>query len=113
MNNIFKDAYFGKSYKTRDGRKAIYKEKDIDKPGSYVWIEGRDGIFYIGKDGFYLDNKKESQWDIVSELEEEIDENHLDKLSKEYSLWLADEPLQEQRYIDGFKAGYKAAKKGE
>lgn len=29
--NIFEDAYFGKPYKTRDGRKAIYKDTFLEK----------------------------------------------------------------------------------
>lgn len=28
MNNIFKNAYFGKAYKTRYGRKAVYIGND-------------------------------------------------------------------------------------
>lgn len=83
MENIFKNAYFGKEYKTRDDRKAIYIEKDVDLPGSYLKIEGKGGLFYIGRDGYYLKDK-ESPWDIVSEWQEEISEEELDKKFNEF-----------------------------
>lgn len=121
MKNIFENAYFGKAYKTRDGRKALYQQKDIDKPGSYVWIDDIDGIFYIGVDGFYLDNNKESKWDIVSEWEEDIDEEELDRLA--YKKLLEEIKIAKQSeslgqcygvdFVSGFKVGYKTAKKGE
>lgn len=54
MANIFENAYFGKSYKTRDGRKAIYSycikgtPNDhyliVDKNPSLLGGYGDDGI---------------------------------------------------------------------
>lgn len=121
MDNIFENAYFGKAYKTDKGNKAYYQ-----KFAKTYFVEGikecaafpNVHILFTSNDIILADSNGIAQNlnsfnNIVSEWQERVDENRLDKLSKEYSLWLADEPLQEQRYIDGFKDGYKASKKGE
>ena len=43
--NLFQSAYFGKAYKTRDGRKAIYIQEDC-----YI-VEGNRDIFSYFDDG--------------------------------------------------------------
>lgn len=47
MENIFKGAYFGKVYRTRDGRKAIYNYHSI---GGYhdIIIEGEGSSYHFG-----------------------------------------------------------------
>lgn len=80
MDNIFKNAYFGKLYKTRDGRKAIYLSKgkiSIFSTIHRLAIEPTkfSNVESIGKyddagncsNGFY-------DCDIVSEWQEEINE---------------------------------------
>lgn len=108
MENIFKNAYFGKPYKTRDGRRALFMRKDegtfdLETEESYNPVRA-DGTFLYTKEGY------ESSCDIVSEWQEEINEEELEELADDASLWLADVPLQERRFKEGFKAGFRKAK---
>lgn len=70
-NNIFENAYFGKAYKTRDGRKAVYLKcseeihRLILEDSSIIWSKN-DGKTYNG----ILES---SCYDIVSEWQEELD----------------------------------------
>lgn len=91
MKKIFENAKFGKTYKTRDGSKAIFicqrtnsKIWDLTRPYACIvegygeiWNYSSDGRLYIG-DGFETEN------DIISEWKDEIDEEELDKLAEEY-----------------------------
>ena len=52
MNNMFKNAYFGKVYKTRDGRKAIYISQESVYPFRHALSLG--GVSYA----LYKDNGK-------------------------------------------------------
>lgn len=71
MKNIFENAYFGKLYKARDGRKAIYvRESAIDLNAILMVYENSVSLYRIQKDGRYWANM-ESDNDIVSEWEEE------------------------------------------
>lgn len=88
MNNIFKNAYFGKPYKTRDGRKAVYSHCIDNKiylmyPHYYI---NNDSTYvnyeYVDKKGYSYDNQHLSDDDIVSEWQEEISEEELDKLAE-------------------------------
>lgn len=107
MENIFENAYFGKLYKTRDGRKAIYTIMSCDSH----WLAIQDTSFTCeyNNQGKLVSNIG-NVMDIVSEWQEEIDEEELEKLADEESLWLADAPLQERRFKEGYKAGYHKAK---
>lgn len=114
MNNIFENAYFGKPYKTRDGRKALYlgKIKEDTKPLKHILnIEGRGSIkdtseFLNDGSAFGID----SQFDIVSEWQEEINEVKLDKLArKEYPPRLT----WDDRERDAYKKGYRKALDGK
>ena len=106
MNNMFKNAYFGKVYKTRDGRKAIYISQESVYPFRHAL-------------SLQLDNY---QADIVSEWQEEIDEEHLDDLAYDYNEELQHNYWWEDDYTvcvceasevrKAFEAGYKAAMKG-
>lgn len=120
MEDMFKDAYFGKQYKTRDGRKAIY---NYHSSGGYhdIIIDG-EGMSYHFADHTnrilnlpILEECKNdvdysSPIDIVSEWQE-INEEELDKIA---SMSLANSgysgPRVEEAYHKGFKAGYRKAK---
>lgn len=121
MKNIFKDAFFGKAYKTRDGRKVIYCgtfendslfntkvviNTDVDQTSDYIdfrWYtqEGKSSI-------------ADSPDDIVSEWEESIDEGKLGELAYDIC---HNKIKGEQGFVDddiyvlerGFKAGYNKA----
>lgn len=78
MENIFKNAYFGKPYKTRDGRKAIF------------WHSKEGFNFFLLDKGIHIYNNNgvstyspENYIDIVSEWQEEINEEELDKIALE------------------------------
>lgn len=84
MNNIFKDAYFGKAYKTGDGRKAIYiqachNDGEFHNELVVSEISGRKFGLYRDDGSFYT---KESHENIVSEWQEEINEEELDRLAR-------------------------------
>ena len=71
--NIFKDAFFGKPYKTRDGRKAIYLYK-FDSHEHAIFVEGDEETEYVRDDGLpydwddsYMDSSYYTDKDIVSE----------------------------------------------
>lgn len=79
MNNIFENAYFGKAYKTRDGRKAIYIQEDC------CIVEGNIDTFSYFDDGHYSISLKKCGIDIVSEWTEPINEEELCKQSEQYA----------------------------
>lgn len=124
MSELFHDTYFGKPYKTKDNHKALFSrfvgnENEryailyLDR--SYAEIECTlDGRFYDcvgGKPKFWHDTPY-----IVSEWQEEIDEEKLNKLAKAYinnSDFNNDtEEYHRMSWIekDAFKAGYRKAK---
>lgn len=84
MMNIFENAFFGKAYKTRDGRKALYWCHDgichrlitSDNGPFQPWCD--DNGLNIGRNRV----KGNSPFDIVSEWQEEIREEELDKIIK-------------------------------
>lgn len=76
MNNIFGNAYFGKPYKTRDGRKAIYAYKREGR--HYLIVEYYEHIFTWNDNG--VSDAPVQKLDIVSEWQEGINEEELDKL---------------------------------
>lgn len=101
MENIFERACFGKPYRTRDGRKAIYfyqternKWHELIVEGETISLPYQDNGLAVGQ---HLNN---SEWpeDIVSEWQDEISEeeykNKLDELYESCVYWEAyeDEP---------------------
>lgn len=121
MNNIFENAYFGKAYKTRDGRKAIY----LGCRDSFHILSPQDynGIIAYKENGLVCEGE-EQELDIVSEWQEEINEEELHKLATEYDDTLsyvtynAKNNGQETELemipwgiAEAFKAGYRKAKK--
>lgn len=128
MDNIFENAYFGKAYKTRDGSKAIFICErtncavwDLDRPYACV-IEGYGEIWnYFPNGRLYFVEKFETENDIISEWEEPINEDELDKLANKKMLEEIKIAKQSESlgqcygvdFVSGFKVGYRAAKKGE
>ena len=74
---MFENAYFGKLYKTRDGRKAIYIQEDC------CIVEGNIDTFSYFDDGHYSLSLEECDIDIVSECQAPIDKDKLDKVLNE------------------------------
>lgn len=75
MNNIFEGAYFGKPYKTRNGKIVRYCGKQVR-----LYLCELDGaVINYFQDGSIFE-RVESEFDIVSELTEEVDEEELDEL---------------------------------
>lgn len=69
MENIFENAYFGKAYKTRDGKKALFSRKD----GDTFDLETEECYNPVRSDGSFLFTKEgyESCGDIISEWEDD------------------------------------------
>lgn len=119
MDNIFKDAYFGKAYKTRDGRKAIYIYKSNIYPFRHILsLGGVENAKYKGN-GLY-DMKIEAEnyhADIISEWDEPINEEKLTKLADEsYPCWdcgsskgVDCDICMNPGLIEAFKVGYRKA----
>lgn len=72
MENIFENAYFGKAYKTRDGRKAIYIYKEKISPFKHALSLGGVMNAMYEDDGSYDCSVHDA--DIVSEWQKEVDE---------------------------------------
>lgn len=106
MNNIFENAYFGKTYKTRDGRKAIYLRMFIYNGFHYLLSIG-DREFTVNEQGKVDKNLYPCGVDIVSEWHEEMNEEELNKLAREYINNA--KPLINGDCISCFKAGYRKA----
>lgn len=77
MENIFKNAQFGKMYKTRNGGKAIYLRKNDFH--NHILSVGSHEIVVSWEDGALLGCPRESIYDIISEWKEPVDEKKLDK----------------------------------
>lgn len=111
--NIFDNAYFGKVYRTRDGRKAIYFIN------CQCIVNGELVIHSYCSNGNYSVHGIECGLDIVSEWEEPINEEHLDDLAYDYNeerqpnYWWEDDGTdcvcEASEVREAFKAGYKKA----
>lgn len=114
MKNIFENAYLGKAYKTRDGRKVIFynhHSASAREHAKYVTmiLEGQESIYRWYYDGTALDYQE--HLDIVSEWEESINKEKLYNIA---DLWVGNNGCE--RYddgIDAFIAGYNFGKKGD
>lgn len=113
MNNIFENAYFGKSYRTRDERRAIYLWSN-KKEGHSLIIDGEKKPHHYNEQGKWYSYENEKPLDIISEWQEEINEEELDKLADSNNIYdrFADDFECENYYgfIEGFKVGYRKAK---
>ena len=113
--NIFENAYFGKPFKTRDGRKAIFVSRNPYRNETYVLIEGNKSADLMQNDGHYWATKgREYKDDIISEWQEPIDEEELDKMADDYHKtcyhYHSDDIVLTNRIEKAFKAGYRKAK---
>lgn len=114
MSNIFENAYFGKQYKTRDDRKAIYSYCIKGKPNEHFLIVDKNPSLLGGYGDDGISNAcgyNNPNLDIVSECEETINEEELEELafkSASPSLQMGIHSLK--LYKDGYKAGYRKAK---
>lgn len=135
MKNIFENAYFGKVYKTRDGRKAIFlysTEKKLFKEYLLcytLFIEDETDFYHYDTDGLNfsggyaeLEDGTIEYWgtDIVSEWEEPINEEKLEELAEAYSLSIDNFPnkwftkVHIKTLVEcAYMVGYETAKKGE
>lgn len=116
MTNIFENAYFGKAYKTRDGRKSLYLGSFYRLNGEKVVLaveDSVDNLLYVYPDGWYdpindIGDRKENDLDIVSEWQEPIDEKKLKNLSyDEAQLYSV---VKNKDWQEGFEAGYRYRK---
>lgn len=109
MNNIFENAKFGDKFRTRDGRMAIFIQGAYPI-GYMIAIFKEVRLFSFFEDGSFKANK-ESPIDIVSEWQEEINVEELDKIAEEYvTKYATPHTSQFVDMINGFKAGYRKAK---
>lgn len=82
MNNMFENAYFGKAYKTRDGRKAYFRHYQHGDLRPYMClIDGEEHWYRLnGKNYVWKEDDYDNPIDIVSEWQETINEEELDRL---------------------------------
>lgn len=116
MNNLFKNSYLGKAYRTKDGRRVVIEALLPDTGVAYLISEDRinDKSFGHNIHVYRLDgiSKDCPELDIVSEWEEPIDEEELDDYAERYASSVA-ECEQHGEYIDLkdiIKAVYRKAK---
>lgn len=122
MENMFKNAFFGKRYITRDGHKAIYLF-----PYDCIIKTTHNLVVNVHHDDTHLCEivtndegrvgSMESPFDIVSEWEDHINEEEIDKLAALYELNHDDIPpyantdtvwnLIRDAYKDGCKETFK------
>lgn len=124
MNNIFENAYFGKLYKTRDGRKVVFLRTFVCN-GYKHYVSTGELEYSVREDGKVDKNLYPYEEDIVSEWQEEINEEELGELALEEADNYATECTleddgsvteiryhskdEENAYAQGFKAGYRKA----
>lgn len=111
MKNIFENAYFGKAYKTRDGRLAIFLRRQEPNSKYYLLLTKAD--FDFKRITVNLNGKcpYEKNNDIVSKWQESINNEELDRLANEYVRTQYTEDNVFAGYCRrDFKAGYRKAK---
>lgn len=74
MESIFKNAYFGKAYRTRDGRKAIFLRTFVAH-GYNHYVSTGDLEYAVRENGKVNKHLYPYEEDIVSEWQEEINED--------------------------------------
>lgn len=112
MDNMFEHAYFCKPYKTRSGDKVFYFEKHIGEYPHMLLFSPTEASYYddSGK------NEDSTEFDVVSEWQEEINEAELDRLANAHCKELEELGckfnVQERLIIiDTYKAGCRKAMK--
>lgn len=116
MKNIFENAYFGKAYRTRNGRKAILLDNTLDLfILNFGIINNVDSFIQYSVSsisGILIQNGKEftdypCELDIVSEWEEPIDGEKLDEKAHLFYREQAVYMYISEQVQDAYKAGYK------
>lgn len=111
MSNIFEKAYFGKTYKTRDDKKAIYHWYDNEHLHAHHLIIEDGEEVNCHDDGKNICNDYPTSRDIVSEFEETINEKELAELAeREYPSNYHITKLIMKDMQRAYKAGYRKAK---
>lgn len=108
MKEMFNTAYFGKAYKTRNGKKAIYV-RDTNMHRVFVHeLVLEDGNILCSKYGKV--QVTDCDWDVVSEWSKPpIDEMELTELA--FNEWYHNDNNTIDSFQDGFVAGYRRATK--
>lgn len=118
MERIFDNVHFGKAYKTRDGRKAIYfyqnkmsKWHELIVEDENISLSYQDNGLAVGQHLTY------PEWseDIVSEWQENIDAVKLNKMCADYADTIVERKFDETDWLqiaDAFEAGYRKALNG-
>lgn len=103
---LFGNAYFGKPYTTRDGRKAIYQR--VDDEFHHLFLSSCD--FIVDNHGYLNCKEIPSGFDIVSEWA--IDEGELDNKARtayKHSAFDIHNGWEEAVYCTGYKEGFGEA----
>lgn len=113
--NIFENAYFGKPYKTRGDKKAIYHWYDNEHLHAHHLIIEDGNDVDCHDDGKNICNDYPTCRDIVSEWEETINEEEIEELALEYAPighWETDygEVDYNEESREAFKAGIRTMK---
>lgn len=118
MENIFLNAYFGKPYTTRDGRKAIcdgitegllcFSIEGYTKNHGIIYLAGDEEITFLTP---WLEEELKGCGDIVAEWIEPIDKEKLDGLAEHWcpeSGSYREGDIETQKVIrNAYKAGYE------
>lgn len=122
MKNIFENAYFGKPYKTRDNRKALYHSYNNFYPNNPYKLHHNlilekpyeDSLWIYCNDYGHTEEHINGEWlnvtnsDIVSEWEESISEEELDRIADELNPNNPHGDTYEVGQYFGFQDGVKA-----
>lgn len=108
MKNMFENAYFSKPYKTRDNKKAIFSNGCL--PGEQATVHLLvptipPRLMRYAFDGTRRDTDDRSL-DIVSEWQEEIDEEELDKRAEKFCDKEYENPTDINKSQNGLELGY-------
>lgn len=118
MENIFKNAYFGKAYRTRNGKKAIYLGYTNNSIYHICFIEDESNktLYFNNGDAWGHQRKGNNVDDIVSEWQE-VNEEELDKLAEQANPYPSFDKSDmcvahsHDGFYEGFIEGYRLASK--
>lgn len=121
MGDMFKNAYFGKAYKTRNGRKIIYIHSSKDKITKTIYhklLLENDGFLVRLYDSNGNNLSMNSKFDVVSEWTEDIDKEQLriieaNSLAEDIENGIMEKdlsslyPHHDQSWIQGYSIGFE------
>lgn len=111
MKNIFENAKFGDKFRTRDGRMMLYLRKMPDNSDFHEVLDCYINIERFHSNGQYCE-RYPLPCDIVSEWQEEIDEEKLDELACKHTESMNIPCRYKETALESYKAGYRKAKEG-